>query len=59
MQAHESLAKRWWFWVAIVVNAIVVVVHTYLAIWVRDYVNRKLSEIHGYRAHVAAVRLHL
>jgi hypothetical protein len=34
-------------------------VHTYLAIWVRDYVNRKLSEIRGYRAHVAAVTLHL
>jgi hypothetical protein len=28
------------------------VVHTYLAIWVRAYVNRKLSEIHGYRADV-------
>jgi uncharacterized protein involved in outer membrane biogenesis len=55
----KSLAKHWWFWVAIVVIAIVVVVHTYLAIWVRDYVNRKLSEIPGYRAHVAAVTLHL
>ncbi len=31
----------------------------FLAIWVRDYVNRKLSEIPGYRAHVAAVTLHL
>jgi hypothetical protein len=55
----KSLAKRWWFWVLIVVVTVVVVVHTYLAIWVRDYVNRKLSEIHGYRAHVAAVTLHL
>jgi hypothetical protein len=55
----KSLAKRWWFWIAIVVIAIFVVVHTYLAIWVRDYVNRKLSEIPGYRAHVAAVTLHL
>ena len=55
----KSLAKRWWFWLAIVVIAIFVVVHTYLAIWVRDYVNRKLSEIPGYRAHVAAVTLHL
>src|SRR5437867_6468689 len=55
----KSLAKRWWFWVAIVFIAIFVVVHTYLAIWVRDYVNRKLSEIPGYRAHVAAVTLHL
>ena len=30
-----------------------------LAIWVRDYVNRKLSEMPGYRGHVAAVTLHL
>jgi len=36
-----------------------VIVHIYLAIWVRDYVNRKLSEIPGYRAHVASVTLHL
>src|SRR5581483_1707846 len=55
----KNLAKRWWFWLAVVVVAIVVVVHMYLAIWVRDYVNRKLSEIPGYRAHVAAVTLHL
>jgi len=55
----KSLAKRWWFWLLIVVIAAVVIVHTYLAVWVRDYVNRKLSEIPGYRAHVAAVTLHL
>ena len=55
----KSLAKRWWFWLLVVVIAAVVVVHTYLALWVRDYVNRKLSEIPGYRAHVAAVTLHL
>ena len=55
----KNLAKRWWVWLAIVVVAAVVVVHLYLAIWVRDYVNRKLSEIPGYRAHVAAVTLHL
>src|SRR5438046_7968571 len=55
----RSLAKRWWFWVLVVVIAAFLVVHTYLAIWVRDYVNRKLSEIPGYRAHVAAVTLHL
>ena len=53
------LSRRWWFWLLILSVAIVVVVHTYLAIWVRDYVNRKLSEIHGYRAHVASVTLHL
>src|SRR5256885_16553712 len=55
----RPLAKRWWFWVLVVVIAAFVVVHVYLAVWVRDYVNRKLSEIPGYRAHVAAVTLHL
>src|SRR5438067_1912283 len=55
----RSLAKRWWFWVLVVVIAAFLVVHIYLAVWVRDYVNRKLSEIPGYRAHVAAVTLHL
>jgi uncharacterized protein DUF748 len=55
----KNLVKRWWFWLPVVVVAAFLVVHTYLAIWVRDYVNRKLSEIHGYHAHVAAVTLHL
>src|SRR2546423_134177 len=55
----KSLTKRWWFWLLIVIEAAFVIVHTYLAIWVRDYVNRKLSEIPGYRAQVAAVTLHL
>jgi hypothetical protein len=43
----------------ILIAAIVVVLHVYLAIWVRDYVNRKLSEIPGYRAHIQSVTLHL
>jgi hypothetical protein len=55
----RSLAKRWWFWLIILIAAIVVVLHVYLAIRVRDYVNRKLSEIPGYRAHVQSVTLHL
>ena len=55
----KSLTKRWWFWLLIVIAATFLIVHTYLAIWVRDYVNRKLSEIPGYRAQVAAVTLHL
>jgi uncharacterized protein involved in outer membrane biogenesis len=56
---RKSLAKRWWFWTIIVIAAAIIIVHTYLAIWVRDYVNRKLSEIPGYRAHVQSVTLHL
>src|SRR5438874_11314027 len=55
----KSIAKRWWFWLLIVIAVAFLIVHTYLALWVRDYVNRKLSEIPGYRAHVAAVTLHL
>src|SRR6185437_9800410 len=55
----RNLTKRWWFWTLIVVVTVVVAVHLYLAIWVRDYVNRKLSEIPDYRAHVEAVTLHL
>src|SRR3954469_12585626 len=55
----KSLTKRWRFWLIIVLAAALIVVHTYLALWVRDYVNRKLSEIPGYRAHVQAVTLHL
>ena len=55
----KSLAKRWWVWTIVVVAAVILVLHLYLAIWVRDYVNRKLSEIPGYRAHVQAVTLHL
>jgi len=55
----KSLARRWWFWPLIIIAAAIIIVHVYLALWVRDYVNRKLSEIPGYRAHVAAVTLHL
>src|SRR5437764_5106683 len=55
----KSLARRWWFWLLIIIAAAIIIVHVYLALWVRDYVNRKLSEIPGYRAHVAAVTLHL
>jgi hypothetical protein len=55
----RTLAKRWWFWLLIVFAATFLAVHLYLAIWIRDYVNRKLSEIPDYRAHVDAVTLHL
>src|SRR5436189_1408794 len=55
----RNVVRRWWFWTLIIVLTAVVVVHVFLAIWVRDYVNRKLSEIPGYRAHVTAVTLHL
>src|SRR6266404_8682404 len=55
----KSLTKRWWFWLIIVIAVVTLILHIYLAIWVRDYVNRKLSEIPGYRAQVQAVTLHL
>lgn len=55
----KPIYKRKWVWPVVAILAAIVVVHLYLAIWVRDYVNRKLSEIEGYRGHVDAVTLHL
>ncbi|MDQ6622643.1 MAG: DUF748 domain-containing protein [Verrucomicrobiota bacterium] len=46
-------------WLVIVLLAAVLVVRAMLPIWVRDYVNRKLSEIDGYRGHVTDVNIHL
>lgn len=37
----------------------VAAVHAFLPFWVRDYVNRKLSEIPEYRGHVEAIELYL
>src|SRR5262249_18113710 len=58
-KGRKSLARRWWFWAIVILAVAFIIVDVYLAIWVRDYVNRKLSEIPGYRAHVQAVTLHL
>ncbi len=55
----KKIWHRWWIWLLAVVFTVALVLHFMLAIWVRDYVNRKLSEIPGYRGHVAAVTLHL
>ena len=55
----KSIWRRWWVWTVLVLVAAILVVHTMLAIWVRDYVNRKLSEMDEYRGHVDAVTLHL
>ena len=46
-------------WLLIVLAVAVLIVRAMLPIWVRDYVNRKLSEIEGYRGHVADVDIHL
>lgn len=55
----KTIWRRWWFGSLLALLAVVLVVHFMLAIWVRDYVNRKLSEIPDYRGHVEAVTLHL
>jgi len=54
-----QIVRYWWVWLIIILVALLIVAHALLPFWVRDYVNRKLSEIPGYRAHVAAVTLHL
>jgi hypothetical protein len=55
----KKMMRRPWFWGAVTLLAFILIVHFMLAIWVRDYVNRKLSEMPGYRGHVAAVTLSL
>src|SRR5205823_12744728 len=47
------------FCIGLFLVAVLVIVRALLAFWVRDYVNRKLSEVPEYRGHVAAVTLHL
>src|SRR2546423_12940628 len=55
----KKIWKRKWFWPLVVILIAVLIVRLMLAIWVRDYVNRKLNEMEDYRGHVAAVELHL
>ncbi len=50
---------RWPFYVALFLLIALVIVRALLPFWVRDYVNRKLSEMPDYRGHVSAVTLHL
>jgi uncharacterized protein involved in outer membrane biogenesis len=46
-------------WVVVVLAVALIVARAMLPGWVRDYVNRKLSEIEGYRGHVTDVDIHL
>jgi hypothetical protein len=55
----KQIWRRWWFWVVVVLVIAVLVVRAMLPIWVRDYVNRKLSEIPDYRGHVAEIDINL
>src|SRR5437667_11295746 len=47
------------FYIALYFLILVVIIRALLPFWVRDYVNRKLSEIPEYRGHVSDVTLHL
>jgi hypothetical protein len=55
----KGVLRYWWFWLIVVILVLLVVAHALLPFWVRDYANRKLSEIPGYRGHVTDVTLHL
>ncbi|MBA2743354.1 MAG: DUF748 domain-containing protein, partial [Chthoniobacterales bacterium] len=46
-------------WAVIVLVIAALIARAMLPIWVRDYVNRKLSEMDEYRGHVAEVDIHL
>jgi hypothetical protein len=47
------------FYIGLFLLIVIVIIRALLPFWVRDYVNRKLSEVPEYRGHVAAVTLHL
>ena len=55
----KRLLRSKLLWVLVVVVVALVVVRAMLPIWVRDYVNRKLSEIEGYRGRITEVDIHL
>jgi uncharacterized protein involved in outer membrane biogenesis len=55
----KAVLRYWWFWVLVTLAVVLIVAHALLPFWVRDYANRKLSEIPGYTGHVNAVTLHL
>ncbi len=46
-------------WIVIVLAGAIVIARAMLPFWVRDYVNRRLSEMENYRGHVADVDIHL
>lgn len=46
-------------WILVILLVAALVVRAMLPIWVRDYVNGKLSEMEDYRGHVADVDIHL
>ena len=47
------------FYIGLYLLILLVIIRALLPFWVRDYVNRRLSEVPEYRGHVAAVTLHL
>lgn len=55
----NRLLKSKLLWVLVILVVALIVVRAMLPIWVRDYVNRKLSEIEGYRGHITEVDIHL
>jgi hypothetical protein len=43
------------FYIGLYLLILLIIIRALLPFWVRDYVNRKLSEVPEYRGHVAAV----
>ena len=55
----KALYRSKLLWIVVVLALALIVARAMLPGWVRDYVNRKLSEIEGYRGHVTDVDIHL
>ena len=55
----KAIYRSKFLWVVIVIAVLLVAVRLMLPFWVRDYVNKKLSELDDYRGHVESVHLAL
>lgn len=55
----KAIYRAKWFWVLVVFLVALLIIRLMLPFWVRDYVNRRLSELKDYRGHVEDVDLAL
>ncbi len=59
MKKMKPIHRSKLFWFLVVIAVVLLIVRAMLPIWVRDYVNKKLSELKNYRGHVEEVDLNL
>ncbi len=53
-----ELKPRTYIILAIII-ALIIVVHLYLAVWVKHYVNKKMADLNGYSGSIEKIEIHL